>query len=52
MIGFFFVGFIVVALVILMGALKQKNGEDKSRILNANWLDNTDKFHHISRWGA
>ncbi|MCW8858391.1 MAG: hypothetical protein OQK50_03460 [Deltaproteobacteria bacterium] len=52
MIGFFFIGFIIVALVVILGAIKQKNGEDNSRIVNASWLDSDDKFHLISRWGA
>lgn len=52
MIGFFFVGFIIIALVISLGRFNQNHGEDNSRILNAAWLDSQDKFHLISRWGA
>lgn len=52
MIGFFFIGFIIIALIITLGWLKQKHGEDNSRIVNASWMDTDDKFHFISRWGA
>ena len=36
----------------LCGVFKLQSREDESRIINAHWLSDKDKFHLISRWGT
>jgi hypothetical protein len=50
--GFFFILTMVIVLAVLAGILKPKISKDRSRIINADWLDSHTKFHMISRWGA
>ena len=36
----------------LVGRLVMRNGENPSRMINADWLDSSEKFNLITRWGA
>lgn len=50
--GFFLIITTVIALIVIPNVLKSKNTQDHSRMVNADWMTNHDKFHMISRWGA
>jgi hypothetical protein len=41
----------VVVLLVVSGVIKSESRESSMHIINAKWLDNTDKFRLVSRWG-
>lgn len=50
--GIFVLILLAIALTILPKLIQPKNDSDHSRIINAEWMANNEKFHLISRWGA
>ena len=46
------VGTVLLLLLFLSGILRIKIWDAESRIVNASWLDSSEKFHLLSRWGA
>ena len=49
---FLCVGSALFLLLALSVILRIKIWDAESRIINATWLNSTDKFHLLSRWGA
>ena len=47
-----FIGFGIIFSLLIFGFISLKTWESEGRIINANWLDDEEKFHLISRWGA
>ena len=47
----FILGFIIVAFI-ATGSSKLKFGESSRDMINAEWLDCSDKFDLITRWGV
>jgi hypothetical protein len=43
--------FIVAVLLVVSGVIRSESRESSMHIINAKWLDNTDKFRLVSRWG-
>jgi len=52
MILVFLFWFCALLFLILVGRLVMQNGESPSRMINADWLDPSEKFNLITRWGA
>lgn len=42
----------IVFILALSGSLKRKARNSRGNIINAQWLDTTEKFKLITRWGA
>ncbi len=38
--------------LLISGFISLKTWESEGRIINSEWLDDDEKFHFISRWGA
>lgn len=50
---FLLAGAVVLVIVLTIpGLVKLDTCHSKSRILNADWLTEEDRFHIVSRWGA
>ncbi|MEA3363429.1 MAG: hypothetical protein U9Q61_09230 [Thermodesulfobacteriota bacterium] len=47
-----FIGLGITFSLLVFGAILLKCEESKGRIINADWLNDEEKFHFISRWGA
>lgn len=43
--------FVVVVLLVVSGVIGSESGESSMHMINAKWLDNSDKFRLVSRWG-
>lgn len=41
--------FIILAMAFVITIIRAHN---ESRLIDADWMANEDKFHHIARWGA
>ncbi len=52
MVIFYLLGFCSILFLVLIGYLRMKNWDSASRMINADWLDPSEKFHLIARWGA
>ena len=48
----FFILFILLAALVIIGDLRMKIWDSKRRMINAEWLDDAAKFEMITRWGA
>ncbi len=48
----FLFGFCTILFLVQVGCLKMQNWESSSRMINADWLDPSEKFNLIARWGA
>lgn len=48
----FFILFILLVVLIIIGDSKLEIWNSKRRMINAEWLDDADKFDLIARWGA
>ena len=48
----FFIGLGIIISLFIFGFISLKTWETEGRIINADWLDDDEKFHFISRWGA
>jgi len=48
----FFILFILLAVLVVVGDLRMKIWDSKRRMINAEWLDDAEKFDLITRWGA
>jgi len=48
----FFILFILLAVLVVIGDLRMKIWNSKRRMINAEWLDDAAKFDLITRWGA
>ncbi|MDX2493469.1 MAG: hypothetical protein QNK27_00710 [Desulfuromusa sp.] len=46
------IGFGIIFSLLLFGSISLKTCESEGRMINANWMDDKEKFHLISRWGA
>ncbi len=46
------IGFGIIFSLLIFGFISLKTWESKGRIINADWLDDEEKFRIISRWGA
>lgn len=44
--------FLVAFGAMIFGLITLGSREGKGRMVNADWLDDDEKFHFISRWGA
>lgn len=47
-----FIGFGIIFSLLIFGSISLKTWESEGRIINADWLDDDEKFHLVSRWGA
>ena len=47
-----FIGLGIIFSLLLLGFFSLATGEGEGRMINADWLDEEEKFHFISRWGA
>ena len=43
---------VLIVVMTIPGLVKLGSCSSKSRILNADWLTEKDRFHIVSRWGA
>lgn len=48
----FILGFCIILILALTGCLKLKNWSNRGRMIDANWLDSSERFKLITRWGA
>ncbi len=48
----FLAAMVMISLLIIFGFIKLENMGTNGRIINAEWLDDAEKFRIISRWGA
>lgn len=48
----FATGFYILLILALVGFLKFKIWNSRVRMINASWLDESEKFKLITRWGA
>lgn len=48
----FFILCIALVILIIIGDSKLEIWNSKRRMINAEWLDDDDKFDLIARWGA
>lgn len=46
------IGLGIIFTLLIFGFISLKTWESEGRIINASWLDDEEKFHIISRWGA
>ena len=46
------IGLGIIFSLFVMGLISLKTVESDGRIINADWLNDDEKFHFISRWGA
>ena len=47
-----FIGFAIIFSLFIFGFISLKTWESEGRMINADWLDDDEKFRLISRWGA
>lgn len=48
----FAIGACLLFILVLSGYLRLKTWESQGRVVNADWLDNDEKFKLLTRWGA
>ena len=52
MMSMLFVGIGIVLSLFVLGLVSLRTGESEGRIIDSEWMDEAEKFHFISRWGA
>jgi len=46
------IGLGIIFSLLILGFFSLERRESEGRMINVNWLENDEKFHFISRWGA